>query len=63
MGKNVKGGSRHTKAKKYSAPGNERIVMRDESCNEHYAYVCRARTVMDNLVCTLSNQIMKVRLV
>lgn len=42
MGKNVKGGSRHKKAKKYSAPGNERIVMRDESCNEHYAYVSRA---------------------
>ena len=42
MVKNVKGGSRHKKAKKYSGPSNEKIVMRDENCNEHYAYVSRA---------------------
>ena len=41
MVKNTKGGSRHRKARKYGAP-NEKIIMRDESQNEHYGYVSRA---------------------
>ena len=42
MGENLKGGSRHKKAKKYSAPSNEKIVMCEENNDEHYAYVSRA---------------------
>lgn len=42
MGKNLKGGSRHKKAKKYSAPSNEKMVMCEENNDEHYAYVSRA---------------------
>lgn len=41
MAKNKKGGSRHKKAKNYVAQ-TEKIVMRDESADEHYAYVSRA---------------------
>lgn len=41
MVKNTKGGSRHRKAKNYGSQ-NEKVIMRDESLNEHYAYVSRA---------------------
>ena len=41
MVQNKKGGSRFKKAKKYGSQ-NEKIIMRDENLNEHYAYVSRA---------------------
>lgn len=41
MAKNKKGGSRHKKAKNYVVQ-TEKIVMCDESADEHYAYVSRA---------------------
>lgn len=41
MVQNKKGGSRYKKAKKYGST-NEKIIMRDENLNEHYAYVSRA---------------------
>ena len=42
MVKNTKGGSRHKKAKNSSVIHNEKVVLRDETCNEHYAYVLKA---------------------
>lgn len=42
MVKNTKGGSRHKQAKKSSVVYNEKVVLRDESCDEHYAYVTKA---------------------
>lgn len=42
MVKNTKGGSRHKRAKNSNVHQNDKLVLRDENCGEHYAYVSKA---------------------
>ena len=42
MVRNLRGGSKHKKAKSSQMSTSEKVIMRDESVGEYYAYVSKA---------------------